>query len=193
MNMNKLLLIIATCVLFASSQEVKADNYYAGATGGLNWIQGYHHHDSSLNYKTGYTGVGTVGYRCDCGLRLEGELGYRYNKISKVKFEGERLGLHGNSHSWSMMANVLYNIPVEFCLQPYVGAGIGYAKHHIHVKHAPTESSYKNHTDGFTYQFIAGAEYPLNECLSLDTKYRYQKTNNVNNNQSVELGLVYAF
>ena len=146
-----------------------------------------------MDLKTGYTGTGTIGYGWDCGLRLESELGYRYNKISKIKLEGEKLDLHGNMHSWSAMANVLYNLPLDFCLQPYVGAGIGYAKHYAHMKLSPSGETLKGHVDGFTHQLIAGVEYPLNDCLSLDTKYRYQKTHHVNHNQSVEMGLVYAF
>jgi opacity protein-like surface antigen len=132
-----------------------------------------------------------LGYRWDCGLRLEGEVGYKYNEISKVKLAGNRVDVKGDVYTWSTMANVLYNLPVDFCLQPYVGAGIGYAKSHSHEKQDGV--SVKESVDGFAHQLIAGVEYPLTHCLSLDTKYRYQKIQHQNYNQSVEMGLVYAF
>lgn len=191
--MKKLLLLIATCALFTTVQEIHAEGAYAGLTGGLNWLEDISHHQSEADFNTGCTGAGVLGYRWDSGLRLEGELAYRYNGISKVKYLGQNLHLHGNVHTWSTMANVLYSLPVDFYLKPYVGAGIGYAKSTLEIEHKPSHLSTSGSIDGFTHQFIAGVEYPLNDYLSLDTKYRYQKLHHADHNQSVEAGLVYAF
>lgn len=191
--MKKLLLLIATFAFFTSVQEVHAEGAYAGITGGLNWLQEKRNQHVDVDLDAGHIFTGTIGYGCDCGLRAEGELGYRYNRFSKLELKDYNLRLHGNIRLWSVMANVLYDLPVDFCVQPYVGAGIGYAKTTTHLKHKPVGVSDVSSTEGFTHQFIAGAQHPLNDYLSLDAKYRYQKTQHLTHNQSVELGLVYAF
>lgn len=190
--MKKLLLIIAACASFANSQ-IDADNAYAGVTGGVNFINTYRHDGQSIEFKPGATGAATLGYKVDCGLRTEAEFGYRYNRFSKIKVDGIRIDGRGHVNSWSTMANVIYDLPTYVCVQPYVGVGVGYAKYRVSTKHVPTNTVVKHSLDGFTHQFLAGVEYPLDYSLSLDVKYRYQKTHNVDYQQSVECGLVCAF
>lgn len=191
--MKKILLLIATCVLLANTEDIKADGVYAGATGGLNWIQEAHKDDAKLSFKRGYIGAVNLGYRWDCGLRLETEVAYRYNKMNQLKGIEGLVHPCGKGRTWSYMANVLYSFPVDFYIKPYVGAGIGYAHAMLRFNDKQTGLSVKAYKDGFAHQFIAGAEFPLSDCLSLDTKYRYQKTHDLKNNQSVETGLVYSF
>lgn len=195
--MNKLLLIIASCVLLASAEEVRAENAYVGVGGGINWIESYHNHLGSFDLNNGGTVDGRAGYRWDNGVRLEGEVGYRYNKISKIKVRdiAEEIHVHAHQDQWTVMANALYEIPANLMVIPYVGGGVGYANVHSHVgvTEGDIEVSASGNTSGFAYQGIAGFECPLNCQLSLDTKYRYQKANNINATQSVEVGLVYAF
>lgn len=79
-----------------------------------------------------------------------------------------------------MMGNGYY-VPFDFkTARPYLGAGIGYA---VHSYAFHRENSAKNgeifnfnhirkYSNGFSYQAIAGIEFPLNHSVNFDLEYR---------------------
>lgn len=170
--MKRLFLILTALVAIAlpkASQALDVEGFYAGALGGLNWIQDSGH--PKLDFKTGWLAGGYIGYRMCGGFRAEAEATYRYNKIKSVKFGGETFHIGGHLDTWSFMANGYYDIPLCWCITPYVGGGIGYDT----TKARSCHGNSRGKENGFAWQVMAGGLYDINECLELGLEYRFHK------------------
>jgi opacity protein-like surface antigen len=106
---------------------------------------------------------------------LEAEVAYRYNRNKRhdnYVYSTRR----GHRDVWAAMVNVLYDINMCWCVQPYVGVGIGYA----HVKHqvANFYGYGRNHRsdNSFAWQVIAGLAYPICDNIDLAVEYRFFDT-----------------
>jgi len=72
--------------------------------------------------------------------------------------------------------NALYDIPVDFPIKPYIGAGIGAASYeldHIRGDNMPYPSYFGGDRTNFAYQGIAGLAYNFDDNLALTVEYRY--------------------
>jgi opacity protein-like surface antigen len=140
-----------------------------------------------------YLGAG-IGYRILENLRLEGEVGYRSNKIDDAKVIERSLivgaevkGGEGDVTSWSFLANVRYDFPIGKQWSMHLGGGIGAAR--ISLKDfsliispvVPDPPSWKlllsNDGDwGFAYQANTGIAYKLSKRFIVDLDYSYFST-----------------
>src|SRR3546814_19677055 len=71
-----------------------------------------------------WAAVGALGYAFGHGLRGEVEFGYRQNDVGSIG----GAAASGDFKTYSVMGNILYDIPTGLPLQPYIGVGIGGAK-----------------------------------------------------------------
>jgi opacity protein-like surface antigen len=197
--MKKLLLIAtaAAAMLLPSASQAQSfdqfmNGYYVGVQGGANYNYlglGKHTH---IYTDTGYLVSGAIGVKTCYDVRLEGEIAYRNNSLDKLKIHYKNFKhsqhLGGHFSSLSFMANAIYDIPVCYCVKPYVGAGIGYARNHIStslkLEKDKGEIKAKHHKNGFAWQAIAGLAYPLDvlSCYGFDNldatlEYRYFSPN----------------
>jgi len=143
-------------------------------------------HKENKTYTTvGPVGLAGLGWGFGNGIRLEIEGSYRSNSISGISTRRVNGALEplanvdGNDRTYAVMTNVLYDIPVHpfgLALQPYVGAGVGYAWLDLgnargnepvifHLPGsdtvtAPALVSYGS-AGAFAYQAMAGASTPL--------------------------------
>ena len=156
--------------------------WYAGAKIGGNWID----RDTNVakfapgatvlgtvHYDDGYVGALQFGYGFNNGMRLELEGADRYNGVSTISGYGNG---RGAMRSYALMANALYDIPVDFALKPYVGLGIGaatYAPDHIRADGMPYPGYFGGDRTNFAYQGIAGVAYNFDDNLALTLEYRY--------------------
>ena len=152
--MNRIISTIAIAFAILTGASVHAENFYAGVFGGPNWSSHKH---------PGYLVGMDVGYRWCNGIRAELEGSYR------------------DEHELAGLVNAYYDFnpyPVcNFCLAPFVGAGVGYAKH------------------SFAWQLIAGLNYPLQDNIDLSLSYRFFNLachENIHNH-GLALGLNYHF
>jgi OOP family OmpA-OmpF porin len=152
-----------------------------------------------------YTTVGPVGlvdlgWGFGDGLRVEIEGSYRSNSISGISTRRTNTGLlmplggaDGNAATYAVMANVLYDIPFHpfgLPLEPYVGAGAGYAWLDLGNAHGNGFSTFHvpiNDTvtgpntvsfgtaGAFAYQATIGTSMPLSFVpgLSATLEYRF--------------------
>jgi len=189
--MKNILFICSAILALTYTTAVKADEgFYAGAFGGANWLD----ISSHVEMKTGFLVGGSIGCKWCNGLRVEGELGYRRNKLNHFKVDHEKLALSGHVRTWSYMANAFYELPIDFCLKPYVGAGVGYANQRANMNRINEDRVHaKNNKNGFAYQLIAGVAYPICDTIDLDLEYRYFRGREHTNNNSVALGMKYMF
>jgi len=162
--------------------------FYISAFGGANWFKGK---PSNANFKPGYVVGGALGYRFNINMRAEVEFSYRYNKVNYVKLVGQREHVHAHAKSYSGLANLYYDLPLDAGVTPYVGAGLGYTKLHGFAKKAGL--TYKNSAERFSYQAIAGIRKEFYSNLSLSVEYRAHRVHNNSYSQSVGGTLAYNF
>lgn len=104
---------------------------YVSLSAGAMWLQDIGAEGlfrQELQYDTGFTLNGALGYRFGNGFRVEGEIGYARASIDRImttfgtpaRFSGVSANLY------SATVNAFYDINVNGWLRPYVGAGIGF-------------------------------------------------------------------
>jgi len=121
--------------------------------------------------------------------RLEGEFGYRRNKLDTIGVgadggipaaqglaaqTGTTQSGGGNVNVLSTMGNVIFDLPWSFGgISPYLGVGIGVARI-VQDRNAGGLARYVDDTDTkFAYQGIAGLSWNFNPHWSLSLDYRY--------------------
>jgi len=137
-----------------------------------------------------YLGAG-IGYRILKNLRLEGEAGYRSNKIDDAKViipslivGAEVKGGEGDVTSWSFLANIWYDFPIGKQWTMHLGGGIGAVQMSLKdfsliispvVPDPPTwKRLLSNDTDWeFAYQASIGIAYQLTKRFIVDLDYSY--------------------
>jgi len=154
--------------------------WYLGAKMGANWIaQNTNVAEfapgqsllGTVHYDNGYIGVLNLGYAFNNGFRLELEGTERYNGVTSVTYYGPG---RGALRRYSGMVNALYDIPVDFLLQPYVGVGAAsYEADHIRGDDMPYASYFGGDRANLAYQGFAGLVYNLHDNLALTVEYRY--------------------
>lgn len=178
-------------------------NMYVGAFGGANFW-------SSSHVRTGYLAGMNLGYRLAAHLRVEAEVAYRHNTLkihagssssssessdevsrSSSSYSG-RDKIHFTVHTWSYMANLLYDIDCfSSCVKPYIGGGLGLGE--VHARLTSGHHHYGTKKTKFAYQGIAGVKTAVTDCIDAGIQYNYFKVSDIKNNQSVALVLTYAF
>jgi opacity protein-like surface antigen len=187
--------------------------FYIGGFGGANFISTSRDCGSNTkrDFNTGYVLNASIGYRWCHDVRFEFEYAYRNNQ-----------GKHRNRDSGSIcnssgskrknfiqnayMFNGFYDLGLcnDWCIKPFVGAGIGYvnarnAHHHNRcestvVGAAVSSSSRKKDKNGFAWQLIAGIAYPICDEVDLSLEYRFFKGRERRlYNNDVGVGLKYYF
>ncbi|MBN9378959.1 MAG: hypothetical protein BGO14_02900 [Chlamydiales bacterium 38-26] len=210
--MKKFVLLTILFAAFLVPQCVKAvdmEGFYVGATGAANFLSNTKRHhgryERGSRYQTGFFGAIDLGYRWCSGFHMEAEVAYRYNRAKRHRgydYNGLSTRRHrGHRDVWAAMVNVLYDINMCWCVEPYVGVGIGYA----HVRNGRNNNFYgygrrHHHRDDnqFAWQVIAGVAYPICDNIDLAVEYRFFDTTtrrherNVYNND-IGVNLKYYF
>ncbi len=214
---------VVAVIAWVAPSMASAENFYAAVRGGpgvttdttrFTLLGG----EEVIEFKTGLTGSGALGYRFPFGLRAEGEFGYLYSPLRRAD---EVVDLSGSIKSYLAMINAYYDltIPVLGPFKPYVGFGIGGARvnndHEIDFRcsvcliggsgEAPKFRVDEWRT-AFAYQARGGMTYDVNPWLDLSVGYRYVHVDggHVGNapfrvdlgpirNHSVELGFAIKF
>jgi hypothetical protein len=135
-------------------------------------------HGSNYRYDVGPVVVGSIGYGLGNGLRFELEGTGMDNKINKYKAAVTSVA-GGDQYKFGAFINALYDIPLAFPLQPYVGIGGGYLHNDNGNVHVTTSRQFlisNGQSDNLAAQAIVGASYPLYSYvpgLSLTAEYRF--------------------
>lgn len=171
--------------------------FYIGGFGGANFISTSR--DCGQNrrhFDTGYVFSASLGYRWCHNVRFEFEYAYRNNKgrHSDSAVSGSTRK-HFTQNAY--MFNGFYDIAMcnDWCLKPFVGAGIGYAQSRNGNHNFDSAVSYnRNKRNGFAWQIIAGLAYPICDEVDLSLEYRFFKSRERRlYNNDVGVGLKYYF
>lgn len=149
-----------------------------------------------VDLDNGWMVDGAIGYAFgkenNTGVRLEGELSYWNNQVDGGQFNGADVSATAG------MLNAYVDFNRQGKWQPYLGAGVGYAK----IEGDQGANSISD--EGVGYQAMAGVGIVLSPQLTMDVGYRYLKVPNLDGdfdgrvsadytNQAVTLGLRYQF
>ena len=139
-----------------------------------------------LSFDPGWLVNGQVGYAYGNGLRTELEIGYRRAKADSITnpYANAALGASGHYGVMNTMVNVIYDMPINWVVTPYIGAGVGYA--HVWAKNLGTASgagTLVSATDtssgNFAYQAIAGISHDFARHWQASLDYRYLATRKI--------------
>ncbi len=129
----------------------------------------YYLYDSAtIEYDTGYGVEVAIGKKKE-QFRVESEIGYRKADMDTIEVLGSQRNLSNGSEltTTSLMLNGYYDIATNTAWTPYIGAGLGFAKHQFEFEGESDDDTV------FAYQLILGVAYSFNDNISLDCAYRY--------------------
>jgi outer membrane protein OmpA-like peptidoglycan-associated protein len=169
--------------LHAGPAAAQTDGWYVGGEAGVNIVP-HIRFDALANtwrqsQDPGYALAGQVGYGFG-RIRLEGELGWRNNDLSKFNDASGDLPVGGSIGGVSFMGNAYYDFNTGTKLTPYLGVGIGGLDLSADHIAANSQQVTNDNKTVFAYQGIAGLSYALSDSLSLKTDYRYQRAEKAN-------------
>lgn len=165
--MKTLLFAAAAAVTFAALPAAAQELYAQGNLGFS--AAGTADVDASLD---GLSGSGDVdlehgwlasaalgsGFR---GVRVEAEAIYSSNDVDEEGFDDVSVRHLG------LLANVLYDIPMDGAFRPYVGAGVGIGNTTVDLGDDDADDT------GLAWQLRAGATFGSSETMMWDVGYRY--------------------
>ena len=181
--------VAALSLIAVQESQARNEGWYVGLEAGANWIDdtqfNYHFDDTpplgfpdfsgDANFDTGWAALGTIGYAFDSHWRIEGEFGFRQNDMGGFSFFVEdneedlvRISRDGELTEYTVMLNVIYDVPLSERLDLNLGLGAG-------ADYSQFEDSgiVDDEDVTFAYQAIAGLTYALTGRLDLSLTYRY--------------------
>lgn len=143
--------------------------------------------DAIFRYKgaemgNGFALLAAFGYGGQTGERFEVELGYRTVDVERGTDSDvlPDIDYAADVTTWSLMGNTLYVFEMAGKANPYVGAGLGFARHEFTQKKQTigllqfSELSQKDTV--FAYQAMVGLHVPVSETADVKIGYRYFAT-----------------
>lgn len=174
--MRKTFSVFAVIAIVFVAPPAGAETWYAGGFGGINYT-----HDGNVNaagtkatYDVGLALGGFVGFFVQENVRLEAELSYRTNDRDTLG----GAGVGGSVDTVAVMANALFDFKIESQVEPYIGAGIGFAD----VDYAVVDETV------LAVQMIAGAGIEVSPATKLTVDYRLFITEDLEVGGGVGLG-----
>jgi opacity protein-like surface antigen len=184
--MKKSILAITGCamLLLISSFANSAEGPYVSGNLGLAIPRDSDVTDSTLPGITldiasdsGLAVGGAVGYGI-YNNRFEGEITYHKNDLDKASLFGADVNITGDTSCLALLLNGYLDFMNETAYTSFITAGLGFAKIEINDFYVPGSGLPSESDDDtvFAYQVGAGVGYAVNEKITIDVKYRYFAT-----------------
>jgi opacity protein-like surface antigen len=193
---NKFVIIFALGLFFTANQPAFAyffcsPNFYLAGSTSIEWHTNHHFPDSDRfsilgnkrTYKYGGGANISLGYIFDelykqWDLRIEGEIVYKRNALSKIQ---KNLSAVGRTQDIALMANVFTDIPLWYCLDLNVGAGIGISFNELKLASVNGFPIFPDihHDEILAWQVLCGITVNLFPDVALTAGYRLFGTEKV--------------
>ena len=135
--------------------------------------------DISLEFDTGWGGLGAIGYRMD-NYRVEAEIGYQANDYDQAEFLGRSRSLSGDVTTTTFLANVYYDFVTSSPWTPFLTAGLGWAQVEVNDMKFPQDlRSWSEDDSVFAWQVGAGVSYAVDSNFDIELKYRFMMTDDL--------------
>ena len=120
-----------------------------------------------ITYGAALAGAGDVGYGFGNGFRVQ---------IGGNIFHNHGQNSGGDANTYGVMVNGLYDLPVNFPVVPYLGAGAGYQWQNLNL-HDDAGQNISGSSGSVAYDVIAGAAYnvPGAPGLAVTAEYRFMQ------------------
>jgi OmpA-OmpF porin, OOP family len=186
MRFSHLLLGGVSALAFAgTAQAAQFKGWYVGIEGGANWVSDVDvlytrtFNDAFATSDTadaafgdGWTMLATVGYAFSNQLRVEVEGGFRSNDVAATFFVSSVfVTMDGDLDEFSLMANVLYDVPLGERATLSLGGGAGADQTKLDVLF--DDARIREREWHFAAQGIAGLSYTLTPGIEATLTYRY--------------------
>jgi opacity protein-like surface antigen len=152
-------------------------NLYFTVAGGALWLQDASESGVNLDFDTGYSIMGALGYKMDYGLSIELESGYMQADSGQVSFHGLHADVDGTFEQVPVMVNAIYWAPLSDSVSLYIGAGTGIVWSHSKVDHVGgvNVSDFDLDHDDWSFAAQAKAGVSIKVCpqASLNIGYRF--------------------
>jgi opacity protein-like surface antigen len=186
MRIKAILLGSAAALAAMSSAHAAQNGFYAGVEGGVSWVQGVHVFETRnaglttfqdhISFNTGWAVLATAGYEWD-HWRMEAEAGYRQNDMDVISFNTGFVSSDiDNFSEFTLMANLIYDIPLTQRLSFSVGGGVGADRTSFDWPGFGA-NGLKDDQWRFAWQLIAGANYSLSSDSEVFVDYRFLGVN----------------
>lgn len=183
MTVRTILLGGAAAMVLGASAEAAPNGWYASLEGGASWVQdvnSVHTRNAGLStwhntssFDTGWAVLATVGYEWT-QWRFEGEVGYRRNKMDRIASTGGSVTTDvGDFNELTLMANMLYDIPLGSRFSASVGGGVGLDRSRFRWAGFGVPGGIDETDWNFAWQAIAGLNYAIDSSWDLFVDYRY--------------------
>ena len=203
-----LAMAMATVTIFPCSAS--AQSFYAAIRGGPGFTPdtriGSIGGQDVVEFKTGFTGGGALGFIFPVGLRAEAELGYIRAPVTRE----EGVSITGAYKSYLGMINGYYDFAFFGPIKPYLGFGLGGARVNDDRQAVASNTLRITERDewrtAFAYQARVGVSYDVLPMLDVSAGYRYVhidggditpngriSRSDALRNHSLELGLAVKF
>ena len=185
--MNKIALCpaILAMTLLPLASHAKMPELYVSGSAGFSFLEKNNLHEQEqvqlisnmpeVKYNTGYRAEFAIGHHYYNGVRSEIELGLQsnYAKVNATNPSYPGSYHSGDTRSFTVMGNVLYDFLRDAAFTPYIGMGAGVADVHFRNIQPVGGSSIDDSTYEPAIQFIAGASYAINSKVSVFTNYKF--------------------
>lgn len=176
-----LLAAVASIALAGPACAAPTNGWYAAVEAGGNWVAGvddfetrnagntiFHNH---VTFDGGWAVLATAGFEWD-QWRFEGEAGYRQAPLNAFTTHGTVFPSGGRLDQFTLMANVLYDIPLSNDVFVSIGAGVG-ADHARFTWDNFGANGLRDEEWRLAYQGIAALNYSLSDRLDAFVDYRF--------------------
>ncbi len=167
---------MAALIAGAATGAQATEGWYGRADAGYTIESDFAIHEGGANFglsapaENDWSEYLGLGYAFAGGLRLEGEVSHRFNRLEATPL----IDQGGDVHAWAAMVNAYYDFNRGGAFEPYLGVGVGAARLNANAHDGTAPAHHLDDSDtAVAYQAMAGVAIGLSERLDLDIGYRY--------------------
>ncbi|WP_009962374.1 outer membrane protein [Verrucomicrobium spinosum] len=159
----------------APPEPAPAGGLYFSLNGGALWLQDSGASGVNLDFDTGFSVLGAVGYSFGNGLAVELESGYLGVDGGEGSFRGRSFDVDGEFRQVPIFANAVYTVDLTDRLGVYIGGGIGIVWSEAEIDSVAGYNLDFTSSDewNFAAQAKAGLTFKVTDAASLNVGYRY--------------------